>query len=55
MIQDDTRSKAKETLLLRARYVMNCDVWTVFSFPLLLFIACTITVGHVTDDFYFRM
>jgi hypothetical protein len=34
--------------------VTNCDVWTVFSFSLLLFIACTITVSHVTDDFYFR-
>jgi hypothetical protein len=33
---------------------MNCDVWTVFSFPLPLFIVCTITVGHVTDDLYFR-
>jgi hypothetical protein len=35
--------------------VTNCDAWTVFSFPLPLFIACTITVGHVTDDLYFRM
>jgi hypothetical protein len=34
--------------------VTNCDAWTVFSFPLLLFIVCTITVGHVTDDLYFR-
>jgi hypothetical protein len=34
--------------------VTNCDAWTVFSFPLPLFIVCTITVGHVTDDFYFR-
>jgi hypothetical protein len=34
--------------------VTNCDVWTVFSFPLLLFIVCTITVSHVTDDLYFR-
>jgi hypothetical protein len=34
--------------------VTNCDVWTVFSISLLLFITCTITVGHVTDDLYFR-
>jgi hypothetical protein len=34
--------------------VTNCDAWTVFSFSLPLFIACTITVGHVTDDLYFR-
>jgi hypothetical protein len=34
--------------------VTNCDAWTIFSFSLLLFIACTITVGHVTDDLYFR-
>jgi hypothetical protein len=33
---------------------MNCDTWTVFSFSLPLFIACTITVGHVTDDLYLR-
>jgi hypothetical protein len=25
-----------------------------FHFLLPLFIACTITVGHVTDDLYFR-
>jgi hypothetical protein len=35
-------------------FVTNCDAWTVFSFSLPLFIACTITVGHVTDDLYFR-
>jgi hypothetical protein len=35
-------------------HVTNCDVWTVFSFSLPLFIMCTITVSHVTDDFYFH-
>jgi hypothetical protein len=35
--------------------VTNCDAWTIFSFSLPLFIACTITVGHVTDDLYFCM
>jgi hypothetical protein len=35
------------------RVVTNCDTWTVFSFSLCLFIACTTTVGHVTDDLYF--
>jgi hypothetical protein len=34
--------------------VTNRDTWTVFSFSLPLFIACTITVGHVIDDLYFR-
>jgi hypothetical protein len=34
--------------------VTNCDAWTVFSFSLLLFIACTTIVGHVTDDLYFH-
>jgi hypothetical protein len=34
--------------------VTNCDVWTVFSLSSSLFIVCTITVGHVTDDLYFR-
>jgi serine/threonine protein kinase len=40
---------------LESLAVTNCDTWTVFSFSLPLFIACTITVGDVTDDLYFRM
>jgi hypothetical protein len=44
------------TLAPTASYIVtNCDAWTVFSFSLPLFIACTIIVGHVTDDLYLRM
>jgi hypothetical protein len=47
--------KTMMTTTTRNNRVTNCDAWTVFSFSLPLFIACTITVGHVTDDLYFRM
>jgi hypothetical protein len=46
-------SVTETTNELSEHTVTNCDTWTVFSFSLLLFIACTITVGHVTDNLYF--
>jgi hypothetical protein len=46
-------SVTETTNKLSEHTVTNCDTWTVFSFSLLLFIACTITVGHVTDNLYF--
>jgi hypothetical protein len=51
---DVLRQAAEDLVNEQAQVVTNCDAWTVFSFPLLLFIVCTITVGHVTDDLYFR-
>jgi hypothetical protein len=41
--------------VLLSTCVTNRDTWTIFSFSLPLFITCTITVGHVTDDLYFHM